>query len=70
MLIGAAIFDDALDGMRLQLHLHQEHPTEVIGLGEGRVASPRTYLTNHPLDHDSFFGGVFGLLPRHLLNKD
>jgi hypothetical protein len=69
-LIGAAILDYTPENMCLQLHLHQERPIAIIGLGEGRVASPAAYLTNHPLDYDSIFGGVIGLLPHHIHNKD
>jgi hypothetical protein len=72
-LIGAAILDDASGSPWLQLHLHQEHPIRVIGLGEGRVATPSANLTNHPLDHNSIFGGVIvaeSLASRHLHNKD
>jgi hypothetical protein len=72
-LIGAAVLDDALESLRLQLHLHQEHPIGVIGLGEGRVATPTANLMNHPLDHNSVFGGVIvagSLASHHLHNKD
>jgi hypothetical protein len=72
-LIGAAVLDDALESLRLQLHLHQEHPIGVIGLGEGRVATPAANLMNHPLDHNSVFGGVIvagSLASHHLHNKD
>jgi hypothetical protein len=40
LLIGATVLNDALESPRLQLHLHQERPIGVTGLGEGRVASP------------------------------
>jgi hypothetical protein len=70
LLIGVVVLDNAPESSRLQLHFHQERPIEVTGLGEGRVASPTTYLTNYPLYHDSIFGGVIDLLPRHLHNKD
>jgi hypothetical protein len=71
LLIGATILDDALESPRLQLHLNQRCLIRVIGLGVGMVATPTAYLTNHPLDHDSIFGGVVvDLLPRHLHNKD
>jgi hypothetical protein len=66
----AAILDDALESSRLQPYLPQKHPIRVIDLGEGKVASPTGYLTNHPLNRDSVFGGVVGLLPRHLHKKD
>jgi hypothetical protein len=73
LLIGAAVLDDALESPRLQLHLHQECPTRVISLGEGRVATPASNLRNHPLDHNSICGGVIivgSLASRHLHNKD
>jgi hypothetical protein len=70
LLIGAAILDDTPESSRLQLHLHQERPVRVIGLDEGRIASSTAYLTNHPLDYKSIFGGGVGLLPHHLHNKD
>jgi hypothetical protein len=73
MLIGVTVLDDALESPRLQLHLHQERPIGVIGLGEGRVATPAVNLTNHPLDHNSVFGGVIvtgSLASRHRHNKD
>jgi hypothetical protein len=74
LLIGAAVLDDAPESSYLQLHLYQECPIRVISVGEGRVASSPSsraaYLTNHPLDHDSVFGGVVGLLPYHLHNKE
>jgi hypothetical protein len=72
-LISAAIPDDAPESPRLQIHLHQEHPIRVIGLGEGMVATLVVNLTNHPLDHNSVFGGVIvvgSLASRHRHNKD
>jgi hypothetical protein len=72
-LIGGAILDDDLESPRLQLHLHQERPIGVIYLGEGRVATPTANLMNHPLDHNSIFGGVIvtrSLSSRHLHNKN
>jgi hypothetical protein len=74
LLIGATILDDTLESSQLQLHLlhlNQKCPIGVIGLGVGMVATPTPYLTNHPLDHDTIFGGVVvDLLPCHLHNKD
>jgi hypothetical protein len=71
LLISTTILNDALESPRLQLHLNHERPIRVIGLGVGRVATPTAYLTNHPLDHDSIFGGVVvDLLSRHLHNRD
>jgi hypothetical protein len=70
ILIGAAILDDALESLRLQLHPNHECPIGVTGLGVGRIATPTTYLTNHPVDHDSIEGVVVDLLPHHLHNKD
>jgi hypothetical protein len=64
---------DTSESPRLQLHLHQERPIGVIGLSEGRVATPAANLTNHHLDHNSIFGGVVvagSLATRHLHNKD
>jgi hypothetical protein len=55
------------------IHLHQERPIEVIGLGEGRVATPAANLTNHPLDHNFIFRGVIvagSLASHHRHNKD
>jgi hypothetical protein len=70
-LIGATIQDDALESPHLQLHLNQKRPIRVIGLGAGMVATPTAYLTNHPLDNDTIFGGVVvDLLPFHLHNRD
>jgi hypothetical protein len=72
-LIGVAVLDDALESPQLQLHLHQECLIRVIGLDEGRVATPAANLMNHPLDHNSVFGGVIvvGSLASHYLhNKD
>jgi hypothetical protein len=39
LLIGATILDDAPENPRVQLHLHQERPIKVIGIGEGRIAT-------------------------------
>jgi hypothetical protein len=70
-LIGATILDDALESPHLRLHINQKRSIRVIGLGVGMVATPTAYLTNHPLDHDTIFGGVVvDLLPCHLHNKD
>jgi hypothetical protein len=71
LLIGAAILDDALENSCFQLHINHERPIRVIGLGVGRVATLTAHLTNHPLDHDSIFGGVVvDLLRLHDHNKD
>jgi hypothetical protein len=61
------ICSSVLDGIphhpRPQLHLHQERPVRVIGLGEYGISTPSTHLTDYSLDHCSFFGGVVaGLL--------
>jgi hypothetical protein len=72
-LIGVAVLDEAPEGPRLQLHLHQERSIRVIGLDEGKVATPAANLMNQPLDHNSVFGGVVvagSLVSRHLHNKD
>jgi hypothetical protein len=72
-LIGTTILDDALESLRLHLHLHQECPIGVISLGDGRVATPAANLMNHPMDHNSVFGGVIvadALASCHLHNKD
>jgi hypothetical protein len=45
----------------------------LIGLGEGKVATPAANLMNHPLDHNSVFGGVIivgSLGSHHLHNMD
>jgi hypothetical protein len=70
-LIGAAVLDDAPESPLLQLHLHRS--IGVIGLGEGRIATPTANLTNDPLDHIFIFGGVIvtgSLASRHPCNKD
>jgi hypothetical protein len=71
-LIGVAVLDDALESPRIQLHLHQECPIGVIGLGEGWLATPVANLMNHPLDYNSVFAAVVigSLASHHLLNKD
>jgi hypothetical protein len=68
LLIGTADLDDVPERPRLQLHLHQERPIRVIGLGENEVAAPTAHLTNHPLDYDVVVGGAVGglLLVTHL----
>jgi hypothetical protein len=73
LLIGPAVLDDASESPCLQLYHHQECSIGVIGLDEGRVATPAANLMNHPLDHNSVFGGVVvasAIASRHLHNKD
>jgi hypothetical protein len=70
LLISMAIFDDASESSRLQLHIHLKRPIGVIDLSDDSVATSTAHLTNHLLDHHSVFGDVVvGFLPRHF-HKD